>query len=207
MHSKRYQPVEVIVIVVLLTFSILGCSVGRRIVKGPATATATATATRRPTFTPSPTPTYDPFATPTPGGAPVATSAPSKPVAAPAGTAQASVFSGVVSDGLADCSSTGVFGFVRDREQQNIQDAFIRVWADDWRGRWAQSQAETFGDGDRNYEIRVDDKVTAGSFHVALVKDIDSEESVSPVIDVITTDSCEGTGAVQWARVDFTKGS
>lgn len=76
---KRHSTVIIVLAGSLVILSMLGCSVGRQIVKGPNTPTATPTATRRPTFTatasatPLPPMTNTPLPTNTPDVPPTAT--------------------------------------------------------------------------------------------------------------------------------------
>ncbi len=76
---KRHSTVIIVLAGSLVILSMLGCSVGRQIVKGPNTPTATPTATRRPTFTatasatPLPPMTNTPLPTNTPEVPPTAT--------------------------------------------------------------------------------------------------------------------------------------
>jgi hypothetical protein len=105
-----------------------------------------------------------------------------------------------------NCGTTGVFGFVRDQNRQNMKDVYVRIWTDNWKGIWAASSGSSFGNNkDRNYEVKVADGVVAGNWHVAVVKGKDSEKAISPVVDVTSSQNCEGSGAVQWTKVDFTK--
>jgi len=247
---KHGSTAIVLAITALIMLGILGCSVGRRIVKGPSSATATPTSTRRPTYTPTASPTFTPFATakptntatrvipptntPAPGAtspqaasqAPTNTPVPTQPKAAPKPKppappptptplpapppptntpAPTTPYVGKIVTGFPNCGTTGVFGFVRDSGGHKIGDVRIRVWGDTWKGDWAKSSGSSFGnDGDRNYEFKIADAVAPGLWHVA-VTDGKTETMLSPSVDVTSSKNCEGDGAVQWTKVDFTK--
>ena len=241
MHRKPNSTV-IVVVCGLVMLSLLGCSVGRAIVKGPQTPTATATATHRATFTATISPTPRPSATPTPTSkstvaasptytaaapaesptaarvrpqptqppppaAPAATPAP-QPAATAAPPAQAKTpFVGAVVGSFPNCGTTGVFGFVRDTHQSFITDVHIRIWTDTWKGIWVKSGGNPGKDKDRNYEAKIADQIASGSWHVAVVKAKDSTEVLSPIVEVTSSQNCEGNGAVQWTKVDFTKQS
>jgi len=247
---KQRSTAIVLAITALIMLGILGCSVGRRIVKGPSPATATPTSTRRPTYTPTASPTFTqvamakptntatrvvpPANTPAPGATspqtapqaptntpvapkPKATAKPKPPAPPPTPTpppapppptntpAPTTPYAGKIVTGFPNCGSTGVFGFVRDRSNQKIADIRIRVWGDTWKGEWAKSSGDSFGnDGDRNYEFKIADAIAPGVWHVAIT-DGKSETMLSPSVDVTSSQKCEGDGAVQWTKVDFTK--
>jgi hypothetical protein len=201
MHKKPNSTI-IIVICGLVALSLLGCSVGRAIVKGPQPPTATPTATHRPTFTATISPTPRPTATSTPEP----TLSASPPAAVPGAAAPPSTpFVATIVGGVANCSTTGVFGFMRDAQKMFVKDAYVRVWTDKWEGVWAKTGGDPGEGKDRNYELKIADKASAGTWHVAVVNGNDSTENLSPVVNVTSTQSCEGDGAVQWMKVDFTK--
>ncbi len=203
MHRKP-NPTIVVAVCGMVMLTMLGCSVGRAIVKGPQPPTATPTATHRPTFTATISPTPRPTATATP----VPPQA-DNPAAAPAGAAAPSntPFVATIVGSFANCDNTGVFGFVRDANQAFVGDAYIRVWTDNWKGVWAKTNGDPGKDEDRNYELQIADQAVAGTWHVAVVNGDNSTETLSPVVDVTGSQNCEGNGAVQWTKVDFTKQS
>lgn len=240
---KQRPAAVVLLVTALLMVGILGCSVGRRIVKGPDPATATPTATRRPTYTPTASPTFAPSATSkptntatlvapptnTPEAAPAQTNTPVPPTRKPAPKPKAPAapptptappapppptntpapstpYVGKVATGFPNCGSTGIFGFVRDTSNRNVGDIHVRVWTDKWEGLWAKSTGDSFGnDGDRNFEIKIAEGVAPGSWHVAIVKEKKSEEMLSPIVEITSSEKCEGDGAVQWTKIEFTK--
>jgi hypothetical protein len=245
------KPNSTVIFVVsgLVMLTLLGCSVGRAIVKGPQAPTGTATATHRATFTatisPTPRPTATPTATskatvaasptltaaapaesatvarvrPQPAQPPAPTAPEVPAVAAPVPPAAATAapaapvgqantpFAGAIVGSFPNCGTTGVFGFVRDTQQTFVTDVHIRIWTDTWKGVWVKSGGNPGKDADRNYEAKIADQIVAGSWHVAVVKATDSTEVLSPIVEVTSSQNCEGNGAVQWTKVDFTKKS
>jgi hypothetical protein len=236
---KRYSAIIVIVVASLVMLGMLGCSVGRRIVKGANTPTSTPTATRRPTFTatvtatlsplvtntpmPSPTPQVPPTNTPVPvtdtpqPEPPTNTPKPAPPPPPPTDTpvpqpaeppptpTPSTPYVGRIVSGFPNCGSTGLFGHIKDTGGGIVADINVHVWTDNWEGFWAKSKGETFGnDGDRNFELPIDLSVVGGSWHVAITEG-ENMELRSPIYEMTTTQHCEGDGAVQWTRLDFTK--
>ena len=189
------------------------------------TGTNTPTPPSTPTFTPTPVPTQTPTEpatdtpvpkppTPTPPPQQEAPPPPPPPTdtpipAPPAPTdtpAPTTPFVGSVVTGFPNCGSTGVFGYVKDTGGNNVDGAHIRVWTDTWDGVWGKSRGDSFGiDGDRNFEVKIADAVVANTWHVAIVNGEESTETLSPVIDITSSQHCEGDGAVQWTKIDFTK--
>jgi hypothetical protein len=99
-----------------------------------------------------------------------------------------------------------VFGYIKDAGGGIVGDAYVHVWTDTWEGEWTKSDSETFGnDGDRNFDLPIaQTMVAAGSWHVAITEG-ENLDLRSPIYEVTTTQHCEGDGAVQWTRIDFTK--
>ena len=241
---KRHSIIIVIVVTSLVMLGMLGCSVGRRIVKGPNTPTSTPTSTRRPTFTATasatplplvtntPTPTLTPQVPPTdtpvpptdtpevpptdtprpepptntPKPAPPPTDTPlPQPTQPPPTPTPSTPYVGRIVTGFPNCGSTGLFGHLKDTGGGIVADVYVHVWTDNWEGFWTKSKGETFGnDGDRNFELPIDLSVVGGSWHVAITEGRNMELR-SPIYEVTTTQHCEGDGAVQWTRIDFTK--
>jgi hypothetical protein len=172
MHRKPNSTV-VIVICGLAMLSLLSCSVGRAIVKGPQSPTATATATHRPTFTATISPTPRPTATATPQ--PTSTT-PASPTPAAAGAA-------------APLNTPFVAAIVGRLAHY---DAFVWDGTDRWKGAWAVTGGDP-GHGE-----------ATGVWHAAVVKG-NNAGALSPVFDLNSTQRCEGNGAVEWTKVDFTK--
>jgi len=87
-----------------------------------------------------------------------------------------------------------------------VKDYYVHVWTDNWEGVWTKAKGEAFGnDGDRNYDLAIAEVgVVAGSWHVAVTEGRNMN-LLSPVYDMTTTQHCEGDGAVQWTKIDFTK--
>lgn len=108
--------------------------------------------------------------------------------------------------GFPNCGSTGVFGFMKDGAGNLVKDYYVHVWTDNWEGAWTKSKGEKFGnDGDRNFELPIAEVgVVAGSWHVAVTEGRNMN-LLSPVYEMVTTQHCEGDGAVQWTKMDFTK--
>jgi hypothetical protein len=122
----RRKPNSTIVIIIcgLAMLSLLSCSVGRAIVKGPQSPTATPTATHRPTFTATISPTPKPTATATQQPTPTSPASPT-PAAAGAAAPSNTLFVAMTVGGLSDCDATGVFGFTHDANEVFVKDAHI----------------------------------------------------------------------------------
>jgi hypothetical protein len=225
------KPNSAVIFVVggLVMLTLLGCSVGRSIVKGPQTPTATATATHRATFTATISPTPRPSATPTATSkAPVAVlstdtvvapmesatmgrvrpqSARPSPPAVTAAPAQANMpFASAIVGSLPNRGTTDLPGFGRDTYQTSITDFRIRIWTDTWKALRVTSGGDPGNDQDRNQEAKIGDQVAPESWPVALVDAQDSSEVLSPIGEM-TGQNCEGSGAAPWTKVDFTKQS
>jgi hypothetical protein len=122
----RRKPNSTIVIIIcgLAMLSLLSCSVGRAIVKGPQSPTATATATHRPTFTATISPTPKATATATKQPTPTTAASPT-PAAAGAAAPSNTLFVAMAVGGLADCGAAGVFGNIRNANEVFVKDAHI----------------------------------------------------------------------------------
>ena len=83
----------------------------------------------------------------------------------------------------------------------------MRVWRDDWGGKWFHSRGKYIGElDDRNWEFVIFDRgPLEGTWHVAVVAGKDSQDYLSKIIDVTTTFDCEGEGAVQWPMLEIIK--
>ena len=99
-----------------------------------------------------------------------------------------------------------MFGHIRDTGGNNVVDAYIHAWTDNWEGVWTKSRGDNYGnDGDRNYELPIAEKgVVGGTWHVAVTEGRNLT-LLSPIYEITTSQNCEGDGAVQWTQMDFTK--
>ena len=189
------------------------------------TPTNTPMATNTPLFTNTPLPTDTPAATltatntalPPPTAIPMATPKPTrKPAPKPAKTPTPQPtkppvlpFTAAIVRGYTQCGGyRGVTGFVRHANGSPYPGVAIGVWGDVWQGRVAVSEASG------KFELSLSD-VPVGKYKVAAVRletcgqrdglptAVDCKR-VSNVVEVTTTDKCEGAGANQVTEVKFT---
>ncbi len=165
----------------------------------PATDTPLPTNTPPPTNTPKPTPKPKPKPKPTKAPTPKPQpTTPPKPQFA---------WNGQVSNTMANCGLTRVFGFTLDRSGGLAGDVWVHYWADGWEGAWAKSQWTDFGAGtpwkgdEGNWDGTIWNGPREGVWHVCVVPSEGSWDCVSNTVDAHTDTNC--TTGIQVVHITF----
>ncbi|MGD8597527.1 MAG: hypothetical protein PVJ26_10920 [Anaerolineae bacterium] len=175
-------------------------------------ATDTPVATDTPmvtdTLVPTVTPTSLPAATATRRPTPRPTRRPNTPTPAPT-SPPPPPFSGSIIRGFANCSWTGVEGFVKTANGDPVPNISVGIWNDAWLGLVAPSEASgkytlpLGGLPPGNFQVAVVQPETCGQEGGRLTaKDC---AKLSNVVDIATTANCTGDNASQVTVIDFVR--